>query len=213
MLPTDRRVCRHEFGTTEHPRLCDRGFDCAHCEHHREFAPEELADPVHVHGLTVNCDEYYGRGHAALRVVGDDVVEIFPDAFARLLLRECRIRPRATDGARLDPGDAAFRVDTPGGPLRILSPVAGDVVATDERDQVPVLQVRLDAPLEEQVHLLHGPEVPRWLEHELRTVERAVTPLSHGTTLADGGAIRTDLVESLPDVNWDQLREELLLDV
>jgi hypothetical protein len=212
MLPAERRVCRHELGVAEHPRLCDNGFDCARCARHREFDPSPATNATSVHGLPVHPDEYYGRGHAALRVVEGNVVEVFPDAFAQLLLRECRLRPRATDGAHLALGDAAFHVETPGGPLRILSPVTGDVVGTEVRDRVPVVKIRLDRPLEEQRQLLHGSEAALWLERELRTVERAVTPLGQGTTLADGGAIRPDLVESLPDVDWDLLREDLLLD-
>jgi hypothetical protein len=166
-----------------------------------------------VHGLTVLPGDYYGRGHTTVRATDEGIVEVWPDALAQLLLRECRVRPRWGDGTHLDVGDTAFRAECSGGPLRILTPISGRIVGHAQLDELPVLRIRPDRPLQEQPQLLNGREAVRWLESELARIERGVMPATAGQTLADGGAIRQDLVAVLPDVDWDRIREELLLDV
>lgn len=215
MLPSSRCVCRHELDREGDARLCHRGFDCEGCERHQQLATESepLSAPVTVHGLAVEPDELYDRGHTTVRPVEDDLVEVFPDALARRILHGCRVEPAATDDDSLARGDAVFRVESDRGPLRLLTPVEGEVVGVHERDGLPALRIRPRRPLAEQTHLLRGGEAVRWLESELRLVQRAMSPGEAAPTLADGGEIREDLVRVTPDVDWDQLREELLLDV
>lgn len=221
MLPPERRLCRHEFDRSadairpSSPRECHRGFDCEGCEFHRECTAESVAlsSAVSVHGLTVSPTERYDRGHTAVRPVEDDLVEVFPDALARHLLRGCSVEAAVDRDEPLTRGDTVFRVQSDRGPLRLLTPVEGDVVEQIRREDLPVLRIRLRRPLAEQTHLLQGTEAVRWLESELRQVQLAVSPGETLPTLADGGVLREDLVEATPDVDWDQLREELLLDV
>lgn len=215
MLPAERCVCRHELDREEGARLCHRGFDCGSCECHAERVSESesLSAAVTVHGLPVDPSEFYDRGHTIVRPVEDEVVEIFPDALARRILHGCRVEPVVVAEESLSRGDAIFRVESERGPLRMRTPVEGEVVGWEEREGLPVLRVRLRRPLEQQTHLLRGTEAVRWLESELRQVQGVLSPGQTAPTLADGGEIREDLVQVNPDVDWDQLREELLLDV
>lgn len=210
-LPTERRLCRHTLGADAAPRVCEHAFDCGRCEHHVASEPAGSQTPVRIHGLTVDPDLGYHRGHTWVRDEGAGHASIGLSPLARRILpRGLAIEvPRV--GEILHEGDAIFSL--PGSAVRIVTPISGRVVEVREETGTPVLRLEGDRSELEWARLLRGTEAAQWMEFELRQLQTRLLGTEAASAWADGGAVVDDLARSVPEADWKSVREEFFLDV
>lgn len=151
-LSSADRCCRHELTGEVEARQCPNEFDCRRCSEHPRFA--------HYSG-----DRLYHRGHACAQSNSDGSYTVTLDEVAGRVIRGQLQLPQV--GSRVFVNGTAWKV----GDLRVLSPVAGEVVATSDGSNGWYLKVRPDDGFRTD-HLLRGPEVEAWRRHEQERLAR-----------------------------------------
>ncbi len=61
-------------------------------------------------------------------------------------------------------------------------------------------------------HLLRGPEVDGWLSREMERLQIQLRPPNTAPSLADGGILLPNLMDSIPQADWDTALADTFLE-
>jgi glycine cleavage system H lipoate-binding protein len=188
-----------------------------------ETAPVVAPEPVWVAGYQLPDGLHYHPGHTWASVQGGDTVAVGLDDFARRLLGPARAVALPEVGTWVEEGEPLFSVDVDGRTARLVAPVTGEVVETNDAlaerpglvsdDQygrgwvVKVRPSRLAAALR---NLLSGSLARRFMEDARAGLDLRLMALS-GSVLQDGGEPVADFARHLSDDEWKRLVGEFLL--
>lgn len=204
-LGREARPCRHQLAGETEQRYCRHGFECKDCDFHRKMldvAEGEAGDAP---------DRYFHRGHAWVRPETDGTVTIGIDDFgAKVVGPRARAKlPRV--GRRIHENGTGWRFLLGDDSVRVLAPVTGEVVAHGSREEGWYLRVKpLDGPFDLR-HLLHGPEVRPWMEHEMARLLRLI-PKECQADLTREGRMVDDVTAHCRGLGWDVAVAEILLE-
>ncbi len=170
-LPASARACRHALSGRFPGRQCEHGFDCGACLEHPVIAKWE--SKVQLSGTELACTRdsvrpgrLHHRGHTWVEKLDNGNVRLGLDNLARLLIGAWDSVELPEVGTHLEVNGTAWTVVKGGARLRILAPVAGEVVASAAGEIAGYLEVKLAAPARLE-HLLDDKEAPAWLASEL----------------------------------------------
>jgi hypothetical protein len=213
-LPAAARACRHALSGAVERRVCCRSFACGECPDHATLAARPgrwgLAHRP-VAGIDVAADRLYSRGHAWTRPEPDGRWSIGLDEIAARVIGTPDEILLPAPGTRLTAGGVAWRVRCGHDEIAVLSPIAGEVVATGAREAGWYLRVRPAPGGPDTRHLLRGDEARAWNAVEVQRVLLAMRDPALGASLADGGQLAPDLPAAAPGVDWQALRGQVLL--
>jgi glycine cleavage system H protein len=212
--------------------LCDRHYDCAHCPLDLALArggPHASApEPDRWTPPEFPSDRSYHPSHGWARAVRGARVRYGLDAFAAQLLTLVSAVVQPPEGSRLRLGQPACWLLAGGEPLPLRAPVSGVITRWNQRvrvhpelltiapyDEGYLLEVRCDAPLEEQRELIGADEArelaARQVEELREAIARPCTEAERvGPTLADGGEPLLALRRNLGEVEYRRLLRRLL---
>ena len=200
-LPEEERRCRHQLAGRVLSRICDNAFDCCHCEKYTEFAALPARIPSPNPGLDYSDKLLYHRAHTWVQPQEDGTFTIGLDEFAGHLIGKPDSMELPAKGNRLESNAIAWRMKKNGHLIQVRAPLDGTVVATGGNGDGWYLRVRPQAPVNLR-HLLHGPEVPRWLAGEVQRLQLQLSAPDK-PCLADGGVLKPELMDALPEADWD----------
>ena len=210
-LPEAERHCRHELSGRIIHRVCPKAFDCRHCELYEAFA----AMPVPVRSLDVGV-EYsdkllYHRGHTWVRPEEDGTFTVGLDEFAHSLIGQPDKLRFPRKGADIQTEAIAWRMTKDRREIRVRAPMDGTILATGGPEYGWYLRVKPRGPVDLR-HLLQGQEVAGWLASERDRLQIQLWQPDSAPALADGGTLLPDLMDSLPNANWDEVLSATFLD-
>jgi len=114
--------------------------------------------------------------------------------------------PGAADGGRLKKN---------GKEIAVRAPLEGTVVGVGGAEEGWYLKIRprLD-PTDPATlrHLLRGPEVHGWLSKELERLQMQLRAHNSAPALADGGVLLPELMNALPEADWDTVLADTFLE-
>lgn len=202
-LPEDERRCRHQLAGRVPDRICHNAFDCGHCQEYTQFAALPARVPSPNPGVGYSDKLLYHRGHTWVQPQPDGTLTVGLDEFARQLVGRPDSVELPAKGSRLQSEAIAWRMKKNGYLIQVRSPIDGTVVATSTNGEGWCLRLKPHAPANLR-HLLRGPEVPGWLAGE---IDRLQTQLGgpEKPCLADGGMLATDLMDAVPDADWESV--------
>lgn len=201
-LPASDRACRHAMTGELKGRVCDNGFDCRQCSMHSQMVGIESAPPA---------GRLYHRGHTWVRPAGDGTLLIGLDEIATKLLGPVDQAAVPPAGTALEANTPAFTVRKKGAEFRILAPVDGVIVESNDGSQGWFARVK-PAESFSDAHLLRGHEATAWFQREVDRLQMAACQVNGIPALADGGVLEDDLSACLPRNLWESLSAEILLD-
>jgi glycine cleavage system H lipoate-binding protein len=220
-LPGTSRACRHAF-TGELPgRICDQGFHCAECAMHAKLSqanppaphgPRIVAGEEPVLGVRVPLDRFYHRGHTWVKPLRDGCLLVGLDELGRRLIGKDAYVKLPIPGTRLAEESTVCRAVKNGSEIRMLTPVAGEVVDAHATDGGWEMRLRPEANCELR-HLLSGDEVRAWYRYEIQRLQLAGGEPDAAPALADGGELPADLSTAFPEDRWERVCGQMLLDV
>jgi hypothetical protein len=163
--------------------------------------------PRELHGISLPEGPAYFRNHTWARRRGDGTFEIGFDDLARRVLGGGIVAGLPVVGERVGADGTLLALSTSGGPLPIRLPVAGRVVAVGGAEDGWLLRVAPDGAAPAPV-----PEdgLAAWIRGEIEKLQLLLTPEGALPSLADGGALLSDLPAALPGADWPRVRAELL---
>jgi glycine cleavage system H protein len=210
-LPSGDRACRHALTGELKGRTCPRAFDCRGCEVHARL-PEPAAGmlPDDELGLPYPAGRSYHRGHAWARLEPDGTVTVGLDELGKRLIGPPDRVELPAPGSRLGVNSAACRMVRSGDAVRILSPVAGEVLESGGEGRDWLLRVKPAGPLDTR-HLLRGAEVRAWVLREMERLHLLLSAEAVGPALADGGVPLDDFAAGQPAADWDAVRGRMFL--
>lgn len=214
-LPVADRRCRHELAGRVISRTCDNAFDCRHCEKYSEFAVLPARGVAHDLGLNYSDDRLYHRGHTWVHPEEDGTVTIGLDEFADHLLGSPDSYTLPEIGDELDLNQTAWRIERNRKEISVRAPLEGTVVAVGGPKQGWYVKLRPRLDLRDPKalrHLLRGPEVNRWLSHEIERLQLQLRAPGAAPTLADGGMLQPDLMGAMPQADWDTVLADTFLE-
>ena len=195
------RACRHQLTGEKLGRVCPHAFDCRACETHGQLPlPEPRGGEVEMAGVRLPLDRLYHRGHTWVQPQPDGTALVGLDALARRVVGAPEEVELPAPGTRLEVNGTACKLVRRGIPVRVLSPVEGEVVSVSAGPDW-MLRVRARPDLR---HLLRGSEVRPWLSRELEKLQ--------GNTLADGGNVLEDLGAACSRADFDALVGRVFLE-
>lgn len=213
-LPERDRRCRHELAGRVISRTCDNTFDCRHCEKYSQFAVLPATGNVHSFGLEVPSDRYYHRGHTWVKAEEDGSVTVGLDELAGHLIGTPDSVKLPAVGDELDLNQTAWRMQKNGRQIEVRAPIEGTIVAVGGPKQDWYLKIRPRFDLHDPLtlrHLLRGAEVRGWLARELERLQLQLRAPNTPPALADGGALLPDLMDAIPEANWDTVLADTFL--
>jgi glycine cleavage system H lipoate-binding protein len=214
-LPEQDRRCRHELAGRVIARTCDNAFDCRHCEKYSQFAVLPATENLGSIGLEYPADRYYHRGHTWLKPQEDGTVMIGLDELANHLIGTPVSVRMPGIGDELDCNQTALRMQKNGKEIDVRAPIEGTVVAVGGAKEGWYLNIRPRLDLRDPVtlrHLLRGPEVHGWLSRELERLQLQLRAPNSPPALADGGALLPNLMDAIPDADWDTVLADTFLE-
>src|SRR5579872_2226096 len=213
-LPEADRRCRHELAGRVIARTCDNAFDCRHCEKYGQFAVLPATGHINSFGLEYSEDRYYHRGHAWLQTEEDGTVTVGVDDFAKHLVGTPDSVALPSIGDELEVNQTAWWMRKNGREIAVRAPIEGKVVAIGNStgDWFLKIRPRLDPknPMTFR-HLLQGPEVHGWLSREMERLQLQLRAPNSPPALADGGMLQPDLMNAVPDADWDAVLADTFL--
>jgi glycine cleavage system H protein len=215
-LPEADRRCRHELAGRVMSRTCDNAFDCRHCAKYAQFAVLPATGNVHSLGLNYSSDRYYHRGHTWLEKAEDGNVIIGLDELADHLIGTPDSANMPELGEEIELNQPAWRMTKSGNNIEVRAPIEGTVVGVGGPKQGWYLKIHPRLDLREPVtlrHLLHGPEVHGWLSREMERLQIQLRAPNTPPALADGGVLLPDLMDAVPDADWDKVLADTFLAV
>ena len=213
-LPEADRRCRHELAGRVISRTCDNAFDCRHCAKHPQFAVLPASGHVNPVGFDCAEDRYYHRGHTWVKAAEDGTVTIGLDEFAKHLVGDPdSVRmPGAGDGLELN--QTAWRMKKNGREILVRAPIEGRIVAVGGPQQEWYLKIRPRLDVNDPTtlrHLLRGAEVRGWSAREFERLQLQLHAPGTAPALADGGTLLPDLMNALPEADWDSVLADTFL--
>ena len=215
-LPESDRRCRHELAGRVISRICDNAFDCRHCGKYAQFAvlpPTGFAPDL---GLNYSEDRLYHRGHTWVKPAYDGTFTVGLDELANLLIGKPDSIQMPEVGSELELNQTAWRMKKNGKEIAIRAPLEGTVIGIGGPRDGWYLKIRprLD-PADPTTlrHLLRGPEVYGWLSRELERLQMQLRAPNTPPALADGGVLLPELMDALPDADWDTALADTFLEV
>jgi hypothetical protein len=215
-LPAADRRCRHELAGRVISRSCANAFDCRNCEKYSEFAVLPAKGIVHDLGLNYSNDRFYHRGHTWVKPEQDGTVTIGLDDFADHLVGNPDSVRLPEIGTQIDVNQTAWRMKKNGKEICVRAPIEGTLLAAGGLKEGWYLRLRprLDVRDPKTLrHLLRGPEVYGWLSRELERLQLQLRPQDAMPTLADGGTLMPDLINSIPQADWNTVLADTFLQV
>ena len=209
-LPASARRCRHELTGELASRECPNGFDCRHCTKHAEFAASSLSlGEPQAAGFLVPADRLYHRGHTWVRPEDDGTMTIGLDDLATHLIGTSSDVRLPAVGSHVVANGTGWETRQHGVDLRILAPVDGEVVATNDGTDGWFIKLR---PVSDDLrHLLTPPEAKAWMLREVERLQLAMASDAVGGALADGGAPVDDLSTAIPREKLDDVYGTMFL--
>jgi hypothetical protein len=214
-LPEADRHCRHELAGRVMSRTCDNAFDCRHCEKYSQFAVLPATGNVNALGLNYSEDCYYHRGHTWVKPAEDGTVTIGLDELAVHLIGTPDLLDLPNPGTQLELNETAWRMKKNGREIKVRMPIEGTVVSLGgpREGWYLKLQPRLDLRDPTTLrHLLRGPEVRGWLTRELERLQLQLRAPNAPPALADGGVLMPNLMDHVPDADWDNVLADTFLE-
>ena len=168
-------------------------------------------------------DLYYHPGHSWVQPDEEGMMTVGIDDFAQKLVG----KPTAIDlpeiGARVEQGAQGLQLQVDSTLIGVLSPVDGEVVATnpavletpDLVNQDPygagwLMKVKPTRMKSNMKSLLHDRLATAWMNTTEDTLRRMVST-DLGVVLQDGGVPITGIARSLSSDDWDELTRDFLL--
>jgi glycine cleavage system H protein len=145
----------------------------------------------------------YHRGHTWVQPQQDGTLTIGLDEFARRVIGKPDSVELPSAGTKLQNEAIAWRMKKNGHLIQVRAPIDGTVVATGGICEGWYLRLQPHAPANLR-HLLHGPEVAGWLASE---VDRLQIQLGapENPCLADGGTLMPELMDAVPNADWESV--------
>lgn len=214
-LPESERRCRHELAGRVISRICDNAFDCRHCAKYSQYAVLPATGNVGSLGLDYPDDRYYHRGHTWVKCEQDGTVTIGLDQIASHLIGtpDCVSMPGV--GEEIELNQSAWQIRKNRKDIQVRAPIEGAIVEVGGPHQGWYLRVRPRLDVHDPItlrHLLRGPEVHGWISRELDRLQLQLRPAGSPPTLADGGVLMPDLMDVIPDADWDTVLADTFLD-
>jgi len=201
-LPEGERRCRHELAGRVGSRICDNAFDCRHCVKYAELAalPAKALSPNV--GIEYSDKLLYHRGHTWVRLEDDSTSTVGLDEFARHLVGHPDSVQLPMIGSETESNGIAWRMMKNGHEIRVRTPIDGTVVSTGGDGDGWYLRLRPRGPLDLR-HLLSGTEACGWLAAEIDRLQVQFSGPEAKACLADGGTLMPELMDAMPEVDWD----------
>jgi len=201
-LPEAERHCRHEFAGRAPSRVCDNAFDCRSCQNYAKYAALPGKDFSRNRGVHYSVNLLYHRGHTWVRPRGDGTCTIGLDEFASRLIGKPDTVDLPAKNTELVSDGVAWRMTKNGREIRVRAPLDGTVLSTGGPEHEWFLKIRPHEPLNLR-HLLSGAEVSGWLAAELDRLQLQLSAPNSAPCLADGGTLMPDLMDAVPQADWD----------
>jgi len=215
-LPASDRRCRHELAGRVNSRTCNNSFDCRHCSEYAHFAALPATGTTHSSGLYYPDDRYYHRGHTWVKLADYDTVLVGLDDFSSRMVGVPESIAMPQIGADVELNQVAWRMKKNGREILVRAPIEGKVVSLGGPKEGWYLQIRprfdLNSPATLR-HLLRGPEVNGWLNREMERLQLQLRAQNTPPALADGGTILPDLMDAIPEADWDTVLADTFLEV
>lgn len=214
-LPAARCACRHTLTGRAAERECHAGFDCRTCAFHAqmtELPAQETADESELRplGFDMPLTRRYHRGHTWVEPQDDGTLLVGLDDFGRRLLGSIERAELPPVGTHLEVNGPAWRMIKGSQAVRMLSPVAGTILATGMLRGDWLLRIKPD-PSSGLGHLLQGGELRAWMAAELERLQNLLAEPGLGVSLTDGGSPVEDFTAGYPEADWDLIRAEMFL--
>ena len=213
-LPLADRRCRHELAGRVISRTCDNAFDCRHCEKYSQFAVLPSTGNVSSTGLEYWRDRYYHRGHTWVEPAQDGTVTVGLDDLADHLVGTPNSVALPEVGEEVELNQTAWRMNKNGREIEVRAPIEGTIIGVGGAKQGWYLKIRPRLDLREPAtlrHLLRGPEVHGWLSRELERLQLQLRGPNTAPALADGGVLMPDLMNAVPQADWDTVLADTFL--
>lgn len=213
-LPEADRRCRHELAGRVISRTCDNAFDCRHCAKYSQFAVLPTSGNVSSLGLNYSDTRYYHRGHTWVEPSENGTVMVGLDELAAYLVGAPDSVKMPELGDELELNQTAWRIKKNGHDFPVRAPIEGTIVGVGGPKEGWYLKIRPRLDLGEPAtlrHLLRGPEVYGWLAHELERLQLQLRAPNTPPALADGGVLMPDLMDVVPDADWDMVLADTFL--
>lgn len=214
-LPLKDRRCRHELAGRVISRICPNAFDCRNCDKYSEFAVLPAKGIAHGLGLNYSDDRLYHRGHTWVKLEEEGTVTIGLDEFAEHLVGTPDAVKLPQIGSEIDLNQTAWRMKKNGQEIQVRAPLEGTVLAVGGPKEGWYLKLRprLDVRDPKTLrHLLRGTEVYGWLSREMERLQLQLRSCDF-PTLADGGSLMPDLMDSNPEADWDTVLADTFLEI
>jgi len=215
-MPASQRRCRHELAGRVISRTCDNAHDCRHCDQYARFAVLPASGNVSAPGLNYSEDCYYHRGHTWLQPAEDGTVNVGLDELAQHLVGDPDSLRMPEIGQEVELNQVAWRMTKNKKEIQVRAPIEGTIVAVGGPHQGWYLKIRPRLDLDDPAtlrHLLRGPEVHGWLARELERLQLQLRAPNSPPALADGGVLLPDLMNIVPDADWDAVLADTFLEV
>lgn len=213
-LPVSDRRCRHELAGRVISRTCDQAFDCRQCEKYSQFSVLPATGNVGSLGLNHSEHRYYHRGHTWVEPAEDGLVTIGLDELATHIVGTPDSIHMPELGQELELNQTAWRMKKNGRRIDVRAPIEGTVVGVGSANQGWYLKVRPRLDLGEPAtlrHLLRGAEVHGWLARELERLQLQLRAPGSAPALADGGVLMPDLMNAIPEADWETVLADTFL--
>lgn len=201
-LPDTERRCRHELSGRVASRICDNAFDCDHCTRYAEFAALPAKTPARNVGISYSEKLLYHRGHTWVRPEDDGTWTVGLDDLAGHLIGRPDSVELPTKDSEIESNGIAWRMTKNGHEIRVRAPIDGVVLETGSAKRGWYLRVRPRGKPDLR-HLLHGTEVRGWLSAELDRLQLQLSAPHAHPCLADGGILMPELMDAIPEADWE----------
>jgi glycine cleavage system H lipoate-binding protein len=214
-LPVADRRCRHELAGRVIARTCDNAFDCRSCTQYPHFAVLPATGHIGSIGLEYPADRYYHRGHTWVRPEQDGSVTIGLDELAKHLIGAPDSLRLPKVGDDIDLNQTAWRMKKNRREILVRAPIEGTVTEIGGPNEDWCLKLRPRLDLQDRTtlrHLLRGPEVQGWITRELERLQLQLRAPDAPPSLADGGVLVPDLMNAVPEADWDTVLADTFLE-
>jgi glycine cleavage system H lipoate-binding protein len=201
-LPDAERRCRHELAGRVPKRICQNAFDCCHCPKYAEFVALPIKTPSRTVGISYSDKLLYHRGHTWVRQENDGTLTVGLDDLAAHLIGHPDSVEFPQMCSEIESNGIAWRMTKNGYEIRVRAPIDGTVVGTGNSEAGWYLRV-LPHGQANLRHLLRGTEVRGWLSGELDRLQLQLSGPNATPCLADGGTLMPELMDAMPEADWD----------
>jgi hypothetical protein len=210
-LPEAERHCRHEFSGRIIHRVCPNAFDCQRCDLYEAFAAMPAPALRRSPGIAYCETLLYHRGHTWVLPKDDKTFEIGLDEYARHLIGQPDAVRFPGKGSEIQQNGIAWQMIKNGREIRVRAPIDGVILDTGGPQCGWYLRVKPRGPVDLR-HLLQGSEVAGWLESERDRLQILLCAPGTPPALADGGTLMSELMDTLPHADWDEVLAATFLD-